>query len=183
MRKAAAMATMGIMTAIAIFPPELRPPDEVELEPEALNADGEGLEEEDVLVELTVAVSELDVSGEYVDVTTTTEGVGVLPLSVVEGVSVTVAVTAITLGLDVGVVVAITTVVDGGMETEETEGEEEVNIEVSDVSVELSVPVTVTVVVGEVVKLTEVVVMTLVTTESVAESVAAVSSFLLVRID
>jgi hypothetical protein len=164
------MATMGMMTAIAIFPPELRPPDELELEPEALSAEGVADDCEEVLVVSTVAVADEALSGEYVEVTTTTVGGSVLP-SVEEGVSVMVAVTATTLGV-ADVVEAMTTVVEGGIDTEETivEGVVE-GVVTRGVVVEL-LSVTVTVVVGEVVKLMDVVVLSVTITEPVAESVA-----------
>lgn len=112
-------------------------------------------------------------SGEYVDVTITTEGLWVPPVE--EGVSVTVAVTATTLGLEVGVGVVSTTVVEGGIETEEML----VGVGVGVVSGLLEVSgveaVTVYVVVGEVVKLIEVLVMILVCIEPSGAVLVAVA--------
>ena len=79
----------------------------------------------------------------------------------VDGVWVTVAVTAITLG--VVVVVGSTMVVEGGIETEETL----VVVGVVTSGVEVEASVTVTVVEKDVARLVEVVVMMVVITESV----------------
>ena len=56
------MATIGIMTAIAILAPELKPPEEPEPDPGALRADGVELEL-DVVVDERVAVSEAVLRG------------------------------------------------------------------------------------------------------------------------
>ena len=50
------MATMGIVTAIAIFAPELSPPEEPDPDPDALNADGVDDALEEVTVNESVAV-------------------------------------------------------------------------------------------------------------------------------
>ena len=161
-KKAAAMTTMGMMTAIAIFAPEDKPPEDPDPEPEALRADGVELEVDEVAVVALVAVSEV-VSVLNVDVTTTTEGVGVVEaIGVVEGVCVIVAVTSTTLGVVEG---GATYVVEGAIEVTEVMvvGGREV---VSEVVLDDSV--TVTVVEKEVVKLVDVVPIVVVTTESVA---------------
>ncbi len=170
-KNAAAMTTMGMMTAIAILPPELSPPEDFELDPEALSADGVD-DDYDVLVVSTVDVSDA-VVGEYIDVTTTTVGGKVLP-SVDEGVSVIVAVTATTLGLE-DVVEATTTVVEGGIDTEETIVEGVVTGVVVTTGVVEELSVTVTVVVGDVVRLMAVVVLSVVRTESVVDESVAIA--------
>lgn len=167
-KNAAAMATIGIMTAIAILPPELKPP-EPDDDPEALKADGVEVLDE-VSVTESVAVPEV-VSEPNVDVTTTTEGVGVVVASGVdEGVSVMVEVTSTTLGLDV--VEGATKVVEGGIEV--TEVMVDGGVELVSGAEDVSEEVTVTVVEKEVVKLVEVVSMVVKLTEpllSVVESV------------
>ena len=96
------MATIGMMTAIAIFAPELKPLECPDPEPDALSAEGVEDAIDEVCVVAAVAVSEL-VSWAYVDVTATTEGVGavVTPGGVDEGVGVCVrvSVTSTTLGV------------------------------------------------------------------------------------
>jgi len=72
MRNAAAMTTMGIITAMAIFPPELRPPLPPDPLPEALNADAVD-EELEVLLAVSLEVRVTEVSPGCVEVTTTTE--------------------------------------------------------------------------------------------------------------
>ncbi len=47
-KKAAAITTIGITTAMAILAPEPRPLEELEPDPEALKAEGVALDEEDV---------------------------------------------------------------------------------------------------------------------------------------
>jgi hypothetical protein len=121
-------------------------------------------------------VSVVGVSGEYVEVTTITEGVGV-SLFVVGGVWVIVEVTSTMLGEAVVVGVVSMIVVDGGIEMEETlvvVGIVVVGV-ASGVELEVEVSVTTTVVVGEVVKLVEVVMRVVTTTESVDALKLAVS--------
>lgn len=83
-RKAAAITTIGMMTAMAILAPEPRPLEELELESEALNVEGVGLDE-DLVVGLGMGLVEVGMSGANVDVTVTTDGVGV-PASGAAGV-------------------------------------------------------------------------------------------------
>jgi len=169
MMKAAAMATIGMMTAIAIFPPELRPPEPPEPEPDALKAEGVGDVRE--LVVSPPLVGKLEVSGCCVDVTTMTEGlvgVGVVG-SAGGGVMVVVVVTSMTLSDVVG---GGTMVVEGGSEVIDVMvvGGSGGGVVVGSSGVVVEVSVMVMVVVGEVVKLTDVVVMVVMVTESVAGS-------------
>lgn len=75
MKKAAAMAIMGMTTAIAILPPSERPPEPLDPLPEALNAEAV----DDALVEVAdeivlVWVMGVDSPG-FVEVITRTDGV------------------------------------------------------------------------------------------------------------
>jgi hypothetical protein len=170
-KNAAAMTTIGMMTAIAIFAPEPKPSEE-DPDPEALNAEGVGVALVEVRVVWSVAVADV-VSWENVDVTTTTEGGSVVEASgVVDGVWVMVAVTSTTLGLEVSSDVGGTTVVDGGMEVTEVMvvGSSE---DVSGVEV-VSEAVTVTVVEKEVVRLVTVVSIVVRMTESVTSVLVSV---------
>lgn len=166
MKKAAAMAAMGMMTAMAIFPPELNP-ELPEPEPDALRAEGVGDAREVVVIPVAVLVR-LEVSGCWVEVTTMTEGVvtgGVV--GAVVGVRVVVEVTSMILSLVVGA----TNVVEGGSEVVDvTVGGSGVGVVVGSPGVDVEVSVMVMVVVGEVVKLTDVVVMVVMLTESVGGS-------------
>lgn len=166
MKKAAAMAAMGMMTAIAIFPPELNP-ELPEPEPDALRADGVG-DGRGVVVTPVAVLVKLEVSGCWVEVTTMTEGVvggGVVGSG--DGVRVVVEVTSMTLSLVVG----STNVVEGGTEVVDvTVGGSGVGDVVGSPGVEVEVSVMVMVVVGEVVKLTDVVVTVVTLTESVGGS-------------
>jgi hypothetical protein len=171
-KNAAAMTTIGMMTAIAIFAPEPKPSEEEDPDPEALNAEGVVVALVEVRVVWSVAVSDV-VSWENVDVTTTTEGGSVVEASgVADGVWVMVAVTSTTLGLEVSSDVGGTTVVDGGMEVTEVMvvGSSE---DVSGVEV-VSEAVTVTVVEKEVVRLVTVVSIVVRMTESVTSVLVSV---------
>lgn len=171
----AAMATMGIITAIAIFAPELSPSEEPDPDPEALNADGVEVALEEVMVKESVAVPGF--TGDEYEVTTTTEGVGVVvaPAGVDDGVCVMVSVTATTLGLGVLVVAGATYVVESGIDVTDVmvlggsvELVSGVEIGVEDDSV------TVIVVEKDVVKLVEVVPIVVVMTESVTAVLVSV---------
>jgi hypothetical protein len=159
-------------TAMAIFPPELRPFEDPDPEPDALSADGVELDDsvrESVAVPVTVSTGE-------VVVTTTTEGLDVVGAwGELEGVRVTVSVTLITLGLEL-VVGGGTKVVESGIEVMEVEvvggGALEVMSELDVESVTVTVPVI------EVVKLVDVVtiVVSLIEVGLVLESLAIVIS-------
>jgi hypothetical protein len=55
-KNAAAMTTIGMMTAMAIFAPDLRPPPEFESVPEALSAEGVADDDDEVIAEEVVSV-------------------------------------------------------------------------------------------------------------------------------
>lgn len=78
MKKAAAMAMMGMTTAIAILPPSERPPGEPDPVPEALNAEAV----DDELVNVVDEMVEIRVVGVVspccVDVMVVTLGLGVV---------------------------------------------------------------------------------------------------------
>ena len=166
------MATIGIMTAIAILPPELKPPEPPEPDPEALKAEGVGDAREEVETLVAVFVKVLEFVGSWVDVTTTTDGVvgTTVETSAEDGVRVVVAVTLMTLGV---VEVGSTTVVDGGSEVIEVMVVGAVvGVVVGSLGTDVVVSVMVIVVVGEVVKLMEVVVMVVMLTEALVVATA-----------
>lgn len=132
------MATIGITTAIAIVPPFERPPELEDPEPEALRAEADEDDEEELVVGVLMTAVE---AGGAVDVIITIEG-GLVP-PVEAGDWVTVDVTATTDGC---VVEAGTNVVEGVTNTEDTDTIEEVvlsevmvDVKESDVLVEVVV--------------------------------------------